>query len=78
MFLDLLYFQEQKLEDKSLEDEWLSFEKMISGEGAESASSSSRYLVHGMVAYPGMSMGPKQNTSGHSDEEGKKSDGKAK
>ena len=65
MFCVLIYFQEPKADDTFLEDEWLSFEKMISPEkgGTEKSTSSNQYLVHGMVAYPGMSLAPKQIVS---------------
>ena len=71
--MDLLYFQESRVEDKSLEDEWLSFEKMISaGESSTENGGSSRYLVHGMVAYPGMSLGQRSSTSGPDNKEAEK------
>ena len=80
MFCVLFYFQDVKKADTSLEDEWLSFEKMISDSdkppGQTESSGSSQYLVHGMVAYPGMSLGSKQISAAPQVEDGKQTDGK--
>ena len=80
MVCALFYFQEAKKADLSLEDEWLSFEKMISDQPpgqTNSDSGSSQYLVQGMVAYPGMSsqLAPKQVSSAPEVEDSKHLDG---
>lgn len=52
----------------SLQSEWESFEKMISGESEEKPSSVQEFLQAGIVAYPGLF----QNTE-NSDEDKKAS-----
>lgn len=55
----------------SLQSEWESFEKMISGESEEKPSSVQEYLQAGIVAYPGLFQNNDEDKKSDSDDGGK-------
>lgn len=60
--------QDQVEITSSLQSEWESFEKMISGESEEKPSSVQEYLQAGIVAYPGLFQNNDEDKKSDSDD----------